>query len=525
MPMDTLREETVDIQTNHMVISIEQLRPNDYNPNRMEPSEFTEFVTEVRHLGRLPKPVVVRPDGPHVYMIVDGEHGWRAAQEVGLTEIPCEVIDADDFEAMRQTYKRNQHGTHNPVLLGRMFRRMMETRGLSLRALAGEISVSEGTIRNALLYAQAADVRNSYAFEQLSVRQVRTYLTLAESIRDIWLDAGADLKALNESLQVRWTVDGKEQAFYWELHDLHCIVDAGLLDTLEATHRGFVPSMRRALQLWLWRDKYRRYIEDIDAYIKPVATLRLSVDVLNQLPCTADTGRMRILVTVDQWASILENCSARASDRADFEAMFDASVRMTLRQNGESIEDVSDPRIVEFLEIVQRAPDFIQESGLQLMDKVRLALATADVPEDILLEAKREACSLLRSRDGWLTGSKAIADRLDPGKLQQIQQSWATLTVQEALNNALQTQLRERSLKERNALFADHDRLVQAVMVKLKKQYMMREQTIQDRPAWQVFEDQLTGLNPAMVKFLAAYILGHAEAATGFWFNAMNRDP
>ena len=57
--------------------------PNDYNPNRMSPDEFAELVTEIRHLGRLPKPIVVVPSVKG-YMIVDGEHGWRAAREVGL---------------------------------------------------------------------------------------------------------------------------------------------------------------------------------------------------------------------------------------------------------------------------------------------------------------------------------------------------------------------------------------------------------------------------------------------------------
>src|SRR5215216_5321262 len=68
------------------------LHPNDYNPNRMAGEEFTELVEEVRHLGRLPKPVVVRNGyAPDEYLIVDGEHGWRAAKEVGLAEVTCEV--------------------------------------------------------------------------------------------------------------------------------------------------------------------------------------------------------------------------------------------------------------------------------------------------------------------------------------------------------------------------------------------------------------------------------------------------
>jgi len=172
-----------------------QLRPNDYNPNTMTDDEFAELVAEVRHLGRLPKPVVARPNGTG-FVIVDGEHGWRAACEVGLAEVPCEVITADDFEAMRQTYKRNQHGTHNPVPLGRMFRQMMDARGLSQRALAEEINVSEGTVRNALEYAKAAEMRNGYAFEALLVKQVRCFNRLPPQIGGLWLDGGASIKAL-----------------------------------------------------------------------------------------------------------------------------------------------------------------------------------------------------------------------------------------------------------------------------------------------------------------------------------------
>jgi ParB/RepB/Spo0J family partition protein len=202
-----VKESTVSIDTTageqretSLVISTERLRPNAYNPNAMTPDEFAELVAEVRHLGRLPKPVVVRPDGDG-YVIVDGEHGWRAAEEVGLAEVPCEVLEVDDFEAMRQTYKRNQHGTHDRVALGQMFRRMMDERNISNRQLAKEINVSEGTVRNALTFAEAAEVRKRYApekgatkddywFGQLTTERARDYMRLPEAIRDRWLNAG-----------------------------------------------------------------------------------------------------------------------------------------------------------------------------------------------------------------------------------------------------------------------------------------------------------------------------------------------
>jgi len=83
-------------------LPINQLQPNAWNPNQMTDTQFRELVEEVRRLGRVPKPIVVRHHGEQ-FEIVDGEHNWQAAQEVGLTELPCEIIDADDFEAMLQT--------------------------------------------------------------------------------------------------------------------------------------------------------------------------------------------------------------------------------------------------------------------------------------------------------------------------------------------------------------------------------------------------------------------------------------
>ena len=52
-------------------LPLKALQPNDYNPNQMADERFAELVEEVRHLGRLPKPVVARPNGDGQYVIVD----------------------------------------------------------------------------------------------------------------------------------------------------------------------------------------------------------------------------------------------------------------------------------------------------------------------------------------------------------------------------------------------------------------------------------------------------------------------
>lgn len=187
-----------------MKIQTNKLRANDYNPNQMTKDEFKEFVSEVQHLKRLPKPIVVLPD----YTIIDGEHAWRAAQKIGLKKVECEILSVDNFEAMRQTYKRNQHGTHNKILLGRMFKRMQKEKNLSIRKLAKQIEISESAIRTAFMYTRAVKLRKAYARDDdveseiadLSGYQINLYNHLPEIIANLWLDDGGDPSRLYEPI-------------------------------------------------------------------------------------------------------------------------------------------------------------------------------------------------------------------------------------------------------------------------------------------------------------------------------------
>ncbi len=147
------------------MIPVDQLVPNEWNPNKQTAQEYAQTVAEVRHTGQVAKPILVRRLGRsrNRYEISDGEHNWRTAKDCGHAEVPCVVRKMSDLEAMRQTFKRNQHGTHNPVLEGRMFRAMREESGLSNVEFSKSIDVSEGKVRNAILYADASDIRSEYA--------------------------------------------------------------------------------------------------------------------------------------------------------------------------------------------------------------------------------------------------------------------------------------------------------------------------------------------------------------------------
>jgi hypothetical protein len=518
-----------------IALPVEALHANGYNPNSMTTAGFGELVAEVRHLGRLPKPVVVRPNAAG-YTIVDGEHGWRAACEVGLAEIPCEVIEADDFEAMRQTYKRNQHGAHHPVLLGRMFRAMLTERSLSQRELAKEIAVSEGAIRTALLYVDAADVRNSYAgpdseaaIARLSVRQVRAYIALPPRVGEVWLESGADLKKYASALVMRAPFGDGDQAreMQFEPETFHEVIELGLDGGLSA--RAYVETCHRALWLWAYYQQYRRYVTDLAEYLRPIARLRLPTLITNAIPVGSidpEAGQATVLISPEQWATILAKCAAGATSDADRWAMINASIRLALRESGVDVDRLTDPRTAEILAILQEAPDFIRESPLSWRDRYRLHRATADVDGDVLLKAKQETCRQLEKRDRVLLGTDEALSAASPVDALMLKGQWSAVTVDGALDAALAQAKREQERVETSALFADRECLTAAVVEALTRFAVVRTETIGEQPATEALRSRLNAVAWPELRLLAGYILGGMakDAAPGLWLYAVRQE-
>ncbi len=76
------------------VIPINQIAPNPEQP-RVEIGDLTELSSSIKQNGVL-EPLLVKPNGDGTWMIIAGERRWRAANLVGLTEVPCIELDIDE---------------------------------------------------------------------------------------------------------------------------------------------------------------------------------------------------------------------------------------------------------------------------------------------------------------------------------------------------------------------------------------------------------------------------------------------
>lgn len=103
-----------------VLISIEKIKPNSWNPNEMDQDTFEHLMNDINENG-FGDPITVRPiqgAGPYEYEIVDGEQRFTAAVKLGYLEVPCFIEEVDDFEARVLTIRRNkERGAFNPLKL------------------------------------------------------------------------------------------------------------------------------------------------------------------------------------------------------------------------------------------------------------------------------------------------------------------------------------------------------------------------------------------------------------------------
>jgi hypothetical protein len=93
-----------------VLVKVENLHPNEWNPNTQSDETFNQLVDEIREDG-FEQPLNVVPSETHGdghFVIIGGEHRWKASKVLGLDEIPCYIHDGWDEEKQKlKTVRRN----------------------------------------------------------------------------------------------------------------------------------------------------------------------------------------------------------------------------------------------------------------------------------------------------------------------------------------------------------------------------------------------------------------------------------
>jgi ParB family chromosome partitioning protein len=90
-------------------IPLERIRPSSLQPRKDFPVEsLQELADSIREQG-IVQPLIVREHGER-FELIAGERRWRAAQLLGLAEVPVLVRQADDRAVLEMALIENLAG-------------------------------------------------------------------------------------------------------------------------------------------------------------------------------------------------------------------------------------------------------------------------------------------------------------------------------------------------------------------------------------------------------------------------------
>jgi ParB/RepB/Spo0J family partition protein len=142
------------------VVPIGDIKPNEYNPNRMSEHDFELLKLSIVEDG-FSSPVLVQ-EGTDI--IVDGEHRWRAAKELGFEKIPIALTQMTPEEAMIATLRHNRaKGSEDIELVALMMRDFQELGCLD--KVAGSLQMTDDEINRLI---EDVDVPDALANDEFS---------------------------------------------------------------------------------------------------------------------------------------------------------------------------------------------------------------------------------------------------------------------------------------------------------------------------------------------------------------------
>jgi ParB family chromosome partitioning protein len=140
-----------------------------------------ELVDSIRQHGII-QPLIVRQAGAQ-FELIAGERRWRAAQEIGLTEVPAIVRTANDLEVLELSLIENlQRADLNPIEEAQGYARLANEFGMRQDDIALKVGRSRAAVANALrLLDLHPQVQVWLAQDLLSVGHAKVLLALKAS--------------------------------------------------------------------------------------------------------------------------------------------------------------------------------------------------------------------------------------------------------------------------------------------------------------------------------------------------------
>jgi ParB family chromosome partitioning protein len=191
------------------IVPIEALRPSPFQPRRhFAEAELEGLAQSIREKG-IVQPLLVRPvdDAAADFELVAGERRWRAAQRVGLHEVPVVVRAFGDSEVIEIALVENlQREDLSPLEEAEAYNRLGREFGRSQASLAEAVGKSRSHIANTVrLLSLPAPVRRHLDEGALSAGHARALLGAPDpaALAEVVVRRGLNVRATEELVRRR----------------------------------------------------------------------------------------------------------------------------------------------------------------------------------------------------------------------------------------------------------------------------------------------------------------------------------
>ena len=187
------------------LLKVGSLQAGKYQPRKAFDEEpLQELVASIREVGVL-DPILVRAVGAQRFEIIAGERRWRAAQQVGLAEIPALVRELSDQQvALIALVENLQREDLSPLEIAQSLKQLIAEFKLTQEQAADKIGRSRAAVANFLRLLNLPEpIKELLNAHKLDMGHARALLTL---------DPKLALGLARQAAEHGWTVRQLEDA-------------------------------------------------------------------------------------------------------------------------------------------------------------------------------------------------------------------------------------------------------------------------------------------------------------------------
>ncbi len=149
--LSSASSDNTDDASQFKQLPVEKIRPSPYQPRNNIPQEGLQSLADSIKAQGLIQPIVVRKLADGHYELIAGERRWRAAQLVGLLDIPAIVREIPDQAAAAMALIENiQREDLNALEEAQALNRLIHEFGLTHQQTAEAVGRSRASVSNLL---------------------------------------------------------------------------------------------------------------------------------------------------------------------------------------------------------------------------------------------------------------------------------------------------------------------------------------------------------------------------------------